>query len=245
MIKVEGLGKRFGSVWALREVNLNLEPGSFLGVLGRNGAGKTTLVRILTGQMPCTEGRVEILGLDVAQRPISLRRSMGVMPESSALLDNLTGLQYLAFVGQIHGLEDRLVADRMGDLGDLLEIDFRQPIRIAEYSYGMKKKVALASALLHAPGLLFLDEPFEGLDPVSADTLRTLLESLREHGTTVVMTSHLLGMAERLCTRYLVVDRGVIVADGEASLLFQGMEDLEQFFLRKVGKARTGALSWM
>jgi ABC-2 type transport system ATP-binding protein len=245
MIKAEGLGKRFGDVWALRGVDLRLEAGTFLGVLGRNGAGKTTLLRILTSQTPCTEGRVEILGMDVARRPLVLRQRMGVMPEASAILENLTGEQYLAFVGQIHGIEAPLLANRMGELGDLLELDFRQPVRISEYSYGMKKKVALAAALLHAPELLFLDEPFEGLDPVSADTLRTLLGSLRDHGTTVVMTSHLLGMAERICTRFLVVDQGRVVADGDASLLFEGVEDLEQFFLRKVGKARLGALSWM
>jgi ABC-2 type transport system ATP-binding protein len=245
MIDVTGLGKRFGEFWALRQVDLRVEPGAFLGVLGRNGAGKTTLVRILTGQMAASEGRATILGLDVAQRPLALRQRLGVMPEPAALLENLTGEQYLAFAGQLHGLDRDLAAARMDELGALLELDFRKQARIAEYSFGMRKKVALASALLHAPELLFLDEPFEGLDPVSSDTLRLLLEALHQRGTTVVMTSHLLGMAERLCTRYLVVDRGRVAADGAAADLFQGVEDLEQFFLRKVGKAPAGTLSWM
>jgi ABC-2 type transport system ATP-binding protein len=245
MLHVQGLGRRFGEQWAVRDASFQVEHGAFLGVLGRNGAGKTTLVRLLTGQLSPTEGSLEILGFKGTQRTRALRQRISVMPEPSALLDQLTGEQYLSFAGQIHGLAPDLLADRMRELGELLELDFGQNTRIADYSHGMKKKVALASALLHGPELLFLDEPFEGLDPVSADALRILLESLRDHGMTVVMTSHLLGMAEKLCTRFLVVDKGRIVADGSAEALFRGIGDLEQFFLRQVGRSKIGALSWV
>jgi ABC-2 type transport system ATP-binding protein len=133
----------------------------------------------------------------------------------------------------------------MGELGDLLEIDFRQPARIQEYSYGMRKKTALAASLLHGPELVFLDEPFEGLDPVAAGALCALLASLRDHGATLVLTSHLLGMAERLCTHYLLVDRGRVAAEGRPRDLLQGGEDLEAFFLRRVGTVRREAPAWM
>lgn len=245
MIHVQKLGKRYGECWALQDMTFEVRAGEFVGILGRNGAGKTTLVRILTGQLAPTTGEAEILGLSVAARPLELRRRIGVMPEPTALLDGLTGAQYLHFVGRIHGLAPMVLDARIGELGDLLELDFRSPARIGDYSVGMKKKVALCAAVLHAPELLFLDEPFEGLDPVSAETLRGLLESLRDHGATILMTSHLLGTAERLCDRFLLLDQGRILRDGAAGELLQGATSLEEFFLGAVGRPRTGVVSWM
>jgi ABC-2 type transport system ATP-binding protein len=245
MIKVRGLGKQYGESWALKEIHFEVPPGSFLGVLGRNGAGKTTLVRLLTCQLGATEGRASILGFDVAARPLALRQRIGVMPEASALLEELTGLQYLHFVGRIHGIDSRTIEERIAELAELLEIDFRQPLRIAEYSYGMKKKVALASALLHTPELLFLDEPFEGLDPVSAAALQGMLASLHRKGASLLMTSHQLERAEGLCERFLIVDEGRLVADGRPGELFKAGESLEQCFLRTVGRGKGGVVSWM
>lgn len=245
LINVENLGRRFGEVWALKEINYQVRAGEFVGILGRNGAGKTTLVRLLTGQLSPTEGKMEICGHVVENRPIALRRIMGVMPDTTALFDGLTGDQYLHFVGRIHGLQEVTLQNRIRELGELLEIDFLQPVPIADFSFGMKKKTALSAALLHAPSILFLDEPFEGLDPVSSDTLCTLLESLRDHGVTILMTSHLLGLAERLCSRFIIVNHGHLEADGSAESLLRENETLESLFLRTVGKAKTGALSWM
>jgi len=148
-------------------------------------------------------------------------------------------------VGRIHGLAPGLIEARAGELGDLLEVDFRGSARIGEYSVGMKKKAALCAALLHAPELLFLDEPFEGLDPVGSGTLCALLQSLRDHGTTILVTSHLLGTAERLCSRFLLLDQGQILAEGAAGEVLRDAENLEQFFLKTVGRPRAGALSWM
>lgn len=245
MIQVKNLEKVYGEIPALSDIHFEVQPGEFLGLLGRNGAGKTTMVRILTGQLAPTRGDIYIQGLKVTDRPIALRKVVGVMPEPSALLDGLTGNQYLHFVGQIHGLDPRTLRERIRELGDLLEMDFLQPVRIADYSYGMKKKVALSASLIHAPRLLFLDEPFEGLDPVSSAMLQGLLGSLHEHGTTILMTSHLLGMAERLCTRFVIIDQGRKVADGSSQDLLSGAEDLEDLFLRIVGKSKAGALTWM
>ncbi|BDU77801.1 ABC transporter ATP-binding protein [Mesoterricola sediminis] len=245
VINVESLGRRFGDVWALKEINFQVQAGEFIGILGRNGAGKTTLVRLLTGQLSPSEGSMDICKHRVESRPTALRRIMGVMPDTTALFDGLTGEQYLHFVGRIHGLQEEVLQNRIRELGELLEIDFLQPLPIVDFSFGMKKKTALSAALLHAPSLLFLDEPFEGLDPVSSDTLRSLLESLRDHGTTILMTSHLLGLAERLCSRFIIINQGRIEADGSAESLLRGNETLESLFLRTVGKAKAGALTWM
>lgn len=245
MIRVQNLAKTYGPKVALSDLDLTVETGTFLGVLGRNGAGKTTLVRALTGQLRPTSGTIHILGRDLAARPLDLRRRMGVMPEPTALLEDLTGAQYLQFTGQLRGLAFTEIQRRARELGDLLETDFGRSEPIAAYSFGMKKKVAFASAILHGPELLFLDEPFEGLDPVSADTLRELLVRLHAAGTTLVMTSHLLGMAERLCTRFVIIDQGRKVAEGTPGELLQGPETLEDLFLKLMGGRKVGALSWI
>lgn len=245
MIRVQSLAKTYGPKVALSDLDLTVEAGTFLGVLGRNGAGKTTLVRALTGQLRPTSGSIHILGQDLATRPLDLRRRMGVMPEPTAMLEDLTGGQYLQFTGQLRGLACAEVQRRARELGDLLETDFDRPEPIAAYSFGMKKKLAFASSILHGPELLFLDEPFEGLDPVSADTLRSLLTGLQAAGTTLVMTSHLLGIAERLCTRFVIIDQGRKVAEGAPGELLQGTETLEDLFLRLMGGRKAGALSWI
>jgi ABC-2 type transport system ATP-binding protein len=245
MIAVAGLGKSFGDHWALRGVDCHIQPGDFVGLLGRNGAGKTTLVRLLTGQLQPTEGGARITGLEVAERPLALRRLAGVMPEEDALLDDLTGEQYLHFAGRIHGLGKPELAARIRELQDCLELPLDAAKVIRDYSYGMRKKVALASALLHGPRLLFLDEPFEGLDPAATRTLLDLLAGLHAGGCTVVMASHLLGLAERLCTRFLLIDGGRLLVDGPASELLAAEGDLEALFLRHVGQRGRGTLSWM
>lgn len=247
MIHAAGLGKRFGEKWALRGLDLHVEAGAFLGVLGRNGAGKTTLVRLLTGEMRPTEGTVAVAGMDPAQAPPALRRLAGVMPEDRAMLEDLGGAQYLQVAGRLHGLGRSVLDGRVRELQDILQVDFQAPCPIRDYSYGMKKKLALSAALLHGPKLVFLDEPFEGLDPSVVHTLLALLDQVRAQGITVVMTSHQLSLAERLCTRILLVDEGRSLLDGPAQEVLGPDEDLEGLFLRLVGKgARVrGGLSWI
>ena len=246
MLEARALGKRFGALWALNQVDLTVARGDFLGVLGRNGAGTTTLVRLLTGQMRATEGTVRIEGLDPGCAPVALRRLVGVMPEEGALLEDLGGAQYLQFVGRLHGLDPETLATRLRELQDCLQVDFHAPGAIRDYSYGMKKKLAFSAALLHGPRLLFLDEPFEGLDPSVVRALLDVLGSLRAQGVTVVMTSHQLSLAERLCTRIVLVEAGRVLLDAPAAEALGPDEDLEGLFLRLVGrKARTGGLSWM
>lgn len=244
MIQVQALGKQFGARWALHDLAFQVPRGSFLGVLGRNGAGKTTLVRLLTGQLSPDAGSAQVAGFDVAKRPLELRRRMGVMPEADALLEGLSGLQYLGFLGRLHGLPVGELEARIRELGGLLDMDFDTG-RIAEYSFGMKKKTALAAALLHGPEVLFLDEPFEGLDPVTSVALQELLRDLHARGMTILLTSHHLGLAERLCDRFLLVDEGRILAHGSPSELMETGETLESLFLRLVGRKTTGRLTWM
>ncbi len=244
MIATVGLGKRFGASWALRDLTLNVPPGAFLAVLGRNGAGKTTLVRLLTGQLHATEGSVQVAGFDPAGAPLELRRLVGVMPEEGALLEDLGGVQYLQFVGRLHGLDRDVLAERIKELEACLEVNFGLlPIR--DYSYGMKKKLAFSAALLHGPRLVFLDEPFEGLDPSVVRSLLATLEQVRDQGITVVMTSHQLSFAERLATRVLLVEEGRLLVDGTAGEVLGPDEDLEGLFLRMVGRGGAGRLSWI
>ncbi|HEX9080711.1 MAG TPA: ABC transporter ATP-binding protein [Holophagaceae bacterium] len=245
MIEVKGLGKCFGDRWPLREASFAIQSGDFVGLLGRNGAGKTTLLRLLTGQFRPSEGQASIEGLDVSSRPLALRRLAGVMPEEDALLDDLTGTQYLHFAGQMHGLLQAELGGRIRELQDSLEVDFHEPKIIRDYSYGMKKKLAFASALLHGPRLLFLDEPFEGLDPAVTQTLLSLLKRLHAGGCTVIMASHLLGLAEQLCTRFLLIEEGRILLDEPAEGLIQAEGDLRALFLQHIGARNTEALSWM
>jgi ABC-2 type transport system ATP-binding protein len=245
MIVAEALGKAYGERWALREASFSVPPGAFLAVLGRNGAGKTTLVRLLTGQLRPDAGRARIAGLDVASRPLPLRKRLGVMPEDGALLEDLTGRHYLEVVGCLHGLERGTLEARIEELSTVLEVDFARPAAIRDYSTGMRKKLAFASALLHRPEALFLDEPFEGLDPAAAATLTGLLERLRNAGMTLVMTSHQLERAERLATHVLLLDGGRVVLDGSAHTLLQGGESLESLFLRHVSPKAEPCLSWI
>jgi ABC-2 type transport system ATP-binding protein len=246
MIQAQGLGKRFEEKWALKDLDLAVAPGEFLGVLGRNGAGKTTLLRLLTGQMRATAGTLRVAGFDPGAVPPGLRRLVGVMPEEGALLEDLGGAQYLHFAGRLHGLDQAILDGRIRELQDHLQVDFHTPCPIRDYSYGMKKKLAFATALLHGPSLLFLDEPFEGLDPSVVRSLLELLAQLRDRGATIVLTSHQLSLAERLCTRVLLVEEGRVLLDGPAAEVLGPEENLEALFLRLVGRrAEAGRLSWM
>lgn len=246
MIEAKGLGKDFGGKWALRGLDLTVPAGAFLAVLGRNGAGKTTLVRLLTGQLRASEGTVSVAGHDPGLCPPELRRLVGVMPEEGAMLEDLGGAQYLHFAGRLHGLPGATVDERVRELEACLQVDFRTPLPIRDYSYGMKKKLAFSAAVLHGPRVVFLDEPFEGLDPSVVRTLLELLEQLRSQRATLVMTSHQLSLAERLATRVILVEEGRLLLEGPAAELLGPDEDLEGLFLRVVGRrARGGSLSWI
>lgn len=263
-IETQGLTRHFGELVAVREINLRVDSGQFFGFLGPNGAGKSTTIRMLTGLLEPTAGRVRILAIDLAESPIEIKRQIGVVPEGLALFDRLTGAEYLNFVGRMYGLDRSTTADRAAELLEFMQLADRPKTLITDYSHGMKKKLAMAAAVIHGPKILFLDEPFEGVDPIAAGTLKAMLQRMIARGATVFLTSHVLEIVERLCSHVAIIHRGELVAQGSVEELRAGVESrrfgtaggestsqtklsLEQIFLEIVGGTRQAEqeLSWL
>lgn len=246
-LELTGVSKTFGATVALADLTLHVAQGAFLGLLGRNGAGKSTTLKIATGLIRPTAGSVRVLGLDLESNLLAVKRQIGVMPEEMALLDRLSGPQYLRFVGRMYALEDETIDHRRAELFDVLDLHPEPGTLLCDYSYGMKKKVALCAALLHRPRLLFLDEPFEGIDPVTSRTIRSMLEALRRRGATLVLTSHVLEIVEKTCTEVAILDGGRLRGAGTLEELRarHGGASLETLFVELMGGARTGDLSWL
>jgi ABC-2 type transport system ATP-binding protein len=244
-LELASLTKCFGDKTAVDDLSLSLEPGAFLGLLGRNGAGKSTTLKMVTGLLKPTSGRIRVLGLDLEAEPLAVKRQIGAMPEDMALLDMLTGPQYLRFVGRMYGMPDALIDGRQAELFDTLDLAPGPKTLIADYSFGMKKKVALCAALIHGPQVVFLDEPFEGIDPVTSRTIKDILQSLQQRGVTLVLTSHILEVVEKLCPLIAILDEGRLKGFGPLDELRRGGESLEQLFVGLVGGAQKGALSWL
>ena len=244
-LELDAITKRFGDKTAVDDLSLSLEAGAFLGLLGRNGAGKSTTLKMVTGLLKPTSGSIRMLGLDLAAEPLAVKRQIGAMPEDMALLDMLSGPQYLRFVGRMYGLPDALIDDRREELFDKLDLSVAPKVFLADYSFGMKKKVALCAALIHAPRMVFLDEPFEGIDPVTSRTIKDILHSLQVSGVTLVLTSHILEVVERLCPLIAILDEGRLKGFGPLDELRRGGESLEQLFVDLVGGTPKGELSWL
>lgn len=244
-LELDSLTKRFGDKSAVEGLSLSLEPGAFLGLLGRNGAGKSTTLKMVTGLLTPTSGRIRVLGLDLATEALAVKRQIGAMPEDMALLDMLSGPQYLRFVGRMYDMPDALIDARREELFDKLDLAVAPKLLLADYSFGMKKKVALCAALIHGPRMVFLDEPFEGIDPVTSRTIKDILHSLQQSGVTLVLTSHILEVVEKLCPLIAILDEGRLKGFGPLEELRRGGESLEQLFMDLVGGAQKGELSWL
>ncbi|WP_218081404.1 ABC transporter ATP-binding protein [Anthocerotibacter panamensis] len=249
-IRAEGLVRRFGAFTAVDGVTFAVPIGSFFGFLGPNGAGKSTTIKMLTGLLAPTAGRVEILGYDLEREHLEVKRSIGVVPEDLNLFERLTGPEYLTLVTRLYGIERKEGERRQSELFTLLDLKVRPGALIVEYSTGMKKKLALAAALIHGPKVLFLDEPFEGVDAIAARTIKDLLAGIRTRGTTIFLTSHILDIVERLCTDIAILNKGKIVAVGSVAELRQslpGSHSLEDYFLNLIGgqNPQETSLSWM
>jgi ABC-2 type transport system ATP-binding protein len=259
-IETEGLTRRFGELEAVREVNLRVEAGQFFGFLGPNGAGKSTTIKMLTGLLEPTAGRIRVLGHDLAAEPIAVKSQIGVVPEGLALFDRLTGPEYLNFAGRMYGLDRTKAAERAQELLEFMALADRPKTLIVDYSHGMKKKLAMAAAVIHGPKVLFLDEPFEGVDAIAAGTLKAMLNRMIARGATIFLTSHVLEIVERLCSHVAIIARGSLVAQGSIDELRSGVAarhaagasdgdkaSLEQIFLDIVGGERSEApeLSWL
>jgi len=255
-IITENLTRRFGDLTAVDGVDLRVAAGQFFGFLGPNGAGKSTTIKMLTGLLVPTSGRIELLGIDFAANPIDAKRQIGVVPEGMGLFERLTGTEYLHFVGRMYGLDRATTEHRSEELLEFMQLADRPKTMIADYSHGMQKKLALAAAVIHGPRILFLDEPFEGVDALAAGALKALLARMTERGVTIFLTSHVLEIVERLCSHVAIIHKGRLVAQGSLEELRAGIgaesskTTLEQIFLSIVGQdgaeqPQLEELSWL
>jgi ABC-2 type transport system ATP-binding protein len=233
-IVTHALKKSYGAKAAVDGVDLEVPRGSFFGFLGPNGAGKSTTIRMLTGLIPADSGSIEILGFQMPGEDLEIKRRIGLVPDESLLFDRLTGAEFLEFVGRMYGLERPAAIERARGLLDLFQLEFDRKI-IAEYSKGMRKRVAMAASLIHHPELFLMDEPFEGVDAVGARLMKDILQDQVRRGATIFLTSHVLEVVERLCDRIAIIDHGKIVRAGTLEELRAGGESLEAAFVRIVG----------
>src|SRR6266852_1000703 len=256
-IATQGLTRRFGALTAVDNVNLKVSAGQFFGFLGPNGAGKSTTIKMLTGLLAPTSGSMELLGIDFSKNPIEVKRQIGVVPEGMGLFDRLTGMEYLRFVGRMYGLDRETTEKRAEELLQFMQLADREKTMIADYSHGMQKKLALAAAVIHGPRILFLDEPFEGVDALAAGALKALLGRMTARGVTIFLTSHVLEIVERLCSHVAIIHKGRLVAQGSLEELRAGTageegskSTLEQIFLSILGQGgaerpQLEELSWL
>lgn len=250
-LDLQDVTKRFGStVVAVDHLSLSIKQGGFLGLLGRNGAGKTTTIHMCTGLLRPSSGRIVIGGLNVQERPLAVKQMVGVMPQEEGFFDCLTGQQYLYFVARMYGLEDAHIEKRSAELFETFELAPEPGMLIREYSYGMKKKLGLSAALIHAPRVLFLDEPFEGIDPLTSRTIKEILIGLHQKGITILMSSHILEVVEKLCPLIAIIDCGQLKGFGTMDELRRDhhgetTSSLEDLFIQLMGGAKRGELSWL
>ena len=252
-IQTHLLSRSFAGRPALDGLTLEVPEGSFFGFLGPNGAGKSTTINILTGLLAPSSGSARVLGLDVETQGLEIKRRIGVVPDGLHLFERLTGEEHLRFVGEVHGLSAGEARRRAGQLLAAMDLANDSHKLVASFSHGMRKKLALSCALIHEPKLLFLDEPFEGVDAVATRELRELLQKLVSSGrTTVFLTSHVLEVVEKLCTHVGIITHGQLAACGTLEQLSAGPDgvarSLEQLFLDTVGGARDNAsagLDWL
>jgi ABC-2 type transport system ATP-binding protein len=259
-IQTHGLTRRFGDLTAVEDVTLSVAPGQFFGFLGPNGAGKSTTIKMLTGLLEPSSGTIEILGQPFGAGALGLKRQIGVVPEGMALLGRLTAPEYLRFVGRMYGLDRETTNQRTGELLEFMQLADESRKLVTDFSHGMQRKLAMAAAVIHGPKVLFLDEPFEGVDAIAAGMLKTMLTGMLNRGATIFLTTHVLEIVERLCSHVAIISKGRLVANGSLEELHAGVASklpeadreqrltLEEIFLSIVGAGGTEAaqeLSWL
>jgi len=245
-IETFALAKVYAGVPVVDGLSLHVERGTFHGFLGPNGAGKSTTIKMLTGIVAPNSGSARILGRDIKHAGTSIKKRIGVVPEELCLFENLTGPEYLTFIGRMYSLPRKLAMERTHELLNWMGLQEAGETLVLEYSHGMRKKLALCAAIIHDPELLFLDEPFEGIDAVASRTIREVLERLISRGATIFLTSHILEVVERLCSHVSIIDKGKLIWQGGLTE-FAGANRLDEAFLQVVGKSKESPhqLSWL
>jgi ABC-2 type transport system ATP-binding protein len=252
-IQTEELTRRFGDLTAVDSLDLTVSQGIIFGFLGPNGAGKSTTINMLTSLLPPTAGTAKVGGFDIQEQPLEVKRHIGVMPEGLSLYERLTASEQIELVGRLHGLDYAEIERRIPTLLELLELEDSADKMILDYSHGMRKKTALACALIHAPEILFLDEPFEGIDPISTRAIKEILRDMVDRrGTTVFFSTHVMELAERFCDQVGIINKGQLAGIGSIAGLRQraglhGDAPLEDVFIRTVGAEveDEGLLDWL
>jgi len=250
-VYTEGLTKDFGLLRAVDNVSLRVERGEFFGFLGPNGAGKTTTILMLTGLLRPTSGRIQVAGFDLARQPLEVKARVGLMQEEPTLYHYLTGEEHLLFAARMHNLPHDVARTRADELLDVLDLKGARRILVSDYSAGMRRKISLAAALIHDPAVLFLDEPFSGIDVVSSRVIKDILHILTERQVTIFFSSHVLELVEKLCHRVAIINKGAILRTGSPDDLrkdagLPAAASLEDVFLQVVGRREVGSgLSWL
>jgi ABC-2 type transport system ATP-binding protein len=242
MIECRGLTHDYGELRAVDQVSFDVPRGTICTLLGPNGAGKSTIMKMLAGLLPRSAGSAAVAGFDPQKDPIAVKKISGILPEGLGLFDDLTVQEHLELSGAVYGLGGRDTRARAGQLLRLLDLENGRDTFARECSHGMRKKTALALALLHNPRVLFLDEPFEGVDPVTAESIRDLLAVAAQRGTTVFLTSHILSMVDRLAGQVLMLRKGRIVWSSALSEIRQPIEEL---YFEMIERRRTQDLEWL
>ncbi len=247
-VETRGLSRLFDGKPAVASLDLRVPAGAFYGFLGPNGAGKSTTMKMLTGLLRPTSGVARVLGADLSRDGLSVKGRIGVVPDGLALFERLSGGEMLRIQGQLYGLDRAVAARRATELLEAMELASEGGKLVQDYSHGMKKKLALACALIHGPELLFLDEPFEGIDAVAVSGIRRMLQDLvARRSLTIFLTSHVLEVVERLVTHVGIIHRGKLIAQGSLEEV-RATGSLEETFIRLVGDERPAAgpgLSWL
>lgn len=215
IIRIQNLKKSYdGENYVLCGIDVDIYPGQIIGYIGPNGAGKTTTIKILIGMLPDFEGQVTVFGNDVSENPLEVKKRIGYVPETAALYDTLTPLEYLRFVGQIYGISKETILSRTKKMLTLFGLKDHLNVRMNSFSKGMKQKVLVTTGLIHDPDILFLDEPLAGLDANTSMIIKEILSQLAAKGKTIFYCSHVMDVVERICHRIIIIDKGTIIANG-------------------------------
>src|SRR6476659_3553465 len=239
MISLDRLTKRFGEQLAVDAISLDIPAGQIVGFLGPNGAGKSTTLKMLTGMIEPTSGSASVCGFDIGRDPIEVKRRIGFVPESGAVFESLTGLEYLEMVGALYGIAQEAARERILQFIAFFDLSFETLSEklLGAYSKGMRRKVVITAALLHNPPVVFFDEPLDGLDANAAVGFKALIQTLAREGKTIIYSSHILDVVERVCDRVVIIDKGRLLVDGAPDALVAAHQSgtLERLFAQLTG----------